>query len=111
MKTYSDCIPCFFINDATLDDALQVGLNKLATVKSSGSDAPATILSQGSCEMLSYFRAADPIISKGQGNYESLSDRPGNIFFLFKVKCPIIARDSGYEIDSPVLIYSTALKK
>jgi uncharacterized protein with ATP-grasp and redox domains len=98
------------INDATLDDALQVGLNKVATIISNGSDAPATILSQCSSEMLSYYRAADLIISKGQGNYESLSDRSENIFFLFKVKCPVIARDSGYDIDSPVLISSTALK-
>jgi len=98
------------INDATLDDALQVGLNKLATIISNGSDAPATILSQCSSEMLSYYQAADLIISKGQGNYESLSGRPENIFFLFKVKCPVIARDSGYDIDSPVLISSTTLK-
>jgi hypothetical protein len=94
------------INDATLEDALKVGLNKVATIISNGSDAPATILSQCSPEMLSYYHAADLIISKGQGNYESLSDRSENIFFLLKVKCPVIARDSGYDIDSPVLISS-----
>ena len=99
------------INDATLDDALRVGLNKFTTVISNGSDAPATILSQCSSEMLSYYRAADLIISKGQGNYESLSDIPGNIFFLFKVKCPVIARDSGYDLDSPVLMSSATLKR
>ena len=99
------------INDATLDDALQCGLNKVATIISNGSDAPATILSQCSLEMLSYYRAADLIIAKGQGNYESLSDRSENIFFLLKVKCPVIARDSGYDIDSPVLISSTFLKE
>ena len=142
MKTYLDCIPCFFrqalaaarastddkiiqikkskivfvvrekpiINDATLDDARQVGLNKMATIISNGSDAPATILSQCSPEMLSYYQAADLIISKGQGNYESLSGKPENIFFLFKVKCPVIARDSGYDIDSSVIISSTALE-
>jgi uncharacterized protein with ATP-grasp and redox domains len=94
------------INDATLDDALQVGLNKVATIISNGSNAPATILSQCSSEMLGYYQAADLIISKGQGNYESLSDRPGNIFFLFKVKCPVIARDSGYDLESLVLTSS-----
>jgi uncharacterized protein with ATP-grasp and redox domains len=94
------------INDATLDDALQVGLNQVATIISNGSDAPATILSQCSPEMMSYYHAADLIISKGQGNYESLSDRSENIFFLLKVKCPVIARDTGYDIDSPVLISS-----
>jgi uncharacterized protein with ATP-grasp and redox domains len=99
------------INDATLDDALQVGLNKVATIISNGSDAPATILSQCSPEMRSYYRAADLIISKGQGNYESLSDRSENIFFLFKVKCPVVARDSGYDLDSPVVVSSRTLKK
>ena len=98
------------INDATLDDAFQVGLNEVATIISNGSDAPATILSQCSSKMRDYYQAADLIISKGQGNYESLSDRSENIFFLFKVKCPVIARDSGYEIDRPVLISSTVLK-
>ena len=102
------------INDATLDDlddALKAGLNKVATIMSNGSGAPATILPQCSTKMIGYYQAADLIISKGQENYESLSDRSENIFFLFKVKCPVIARDSGYDIDSPVLISSTALKK
>jgi uncharacterized protein with ATP-grasp and redox domains len=98
------------INDATLDDTFQVGLNKVATIISNGSDAPATILSQCSPEMRSYYRAADLIISKGQGNYESLSDRSENIFFLFKVKCPVVARDSGYDLDSPVVASSRTLK-
>jgi len=98
------------INDATLDDALQVGLDKVATIVSSGSDAPATILSQCSPELMSCYHAADLIISKGQGNYESLSNRTESIFFLLKVKCPVIARDSGYDIDSPVLISSAVLK-
>ena len=34
------------INDATIDDAVRVGLDKVAKVISSASDAPATILSQ-----------------------------------------------------------------
>jgi len=91
------------INDATFDDAIEVGLNKVATIISSGSDAPATILSQCSPEMLSFYQSADVIISKGQGNYESLSGMPENIFFLFKVKCPVIARDSGFNVGSFVL--------
>ena len=98
------------INDATLDDALQVGLNEVATIVSSGSDAPATILSQCSANMRDYYQAADLIISKGQGNYESLSGRSENIFFMFKVKCPVIARDSGNDIDSPVMLSSMILK-
>ena len=91
------------INDVTFDDAIKVGLNKVATIISSGSDAPATILSQCSSKMLSLYHSADVIISKGQGNYESLSGMPENIFFLLKVKCPVIARDSGFDVGSFIL--------
>jgi hypothetical protein len=35
------------------------------------------------------------VISKGQGNYESLSSLEENIFFLLKAKCAIVARDLG----------------
>ena len=40
------------------------------------------------------------IIAKGQGNYETLSEIGGNrnIFFLFKTKCPVAARDIGCEV-------------
>jgi uncharacterized protein with ATP-grasp and redox domains len=94
------------INDATFDDAVKAGLDKIATIISSGSDAPATILSQCSSEMLNFYQSADIIISKGQGNYESLSGRSENIFFLFKVKCPVIARDSDFDIGSGILAHS-----
>ena len=92
------------INDATIDDAVRVGLDKVAKVISSASDAPATILSQCSPELKDVFDSADVIIAKGQGNYESLSNRSGNIFFFFKVKCPVIARDSGYDVGRLALI-------
>jgi uncharacterized protein with ATP-grasp and redox domains len=57
------------------------------------------------------YNSADVIIAKGHGNYESLCNRSENIFFLFKVKCPIIARDSGYDIDTLVLIGSRQLRE
>lgn len=92
------------INDVTMDDAVRVGLDKVAKVISSGSDAPATILSQCSREMNNLYNSADIIIAKGQGNYESLCNSPDNIFFFFKVKCSVIARDSGYAIGTLALI-------
>lgn len=98
------------INDATLEDARQAGLDRVTTLISSGCSAPAAILSQCSTKMIGYFQAADLIISKGQGNYESLSGRSENIFFLFKVKCPVIARDCRYDVDSPVVISSRTTK-
>jgi uncharacterized protein with ATP-grasp and redox domains len=92
------------INDATIEDAVRVGINKVVKVISSGSEAPATILSQCSSEMKDLYNSADVIIAKGQGNYESLCNRPENIFFFFKVKCPVIARDCGYDVGTLALI-------
>ena len=41
---------------------------------------------------------ANVVISKGQGNYEALSEVNANMFFLLNVKCPTIARDIGVRI-------------
>jgi uncharacterized protein with ATP-grasp and redox domains len=79
------------INDATLADARMVGIDKIVKVINNGSDAPGTILNDCSDELRRRFADADLIIAKGQGNFETLSNEPGNIFFLFKVKCPVIA--------------------
>ena len=42
------------------------------------------------------------IISKGQGNYELLSDEKLNIFFLLMMKCPIIAKEIGCNVGDVV---------
>ena len=83
------------INDATYEDAAEVGLTDLVEVIDNGSDAPGTLLHDCSPEFVARFRAADLIISKGQGNYESLSSDPADIFFLFKVKCPVLGEHAG----------------
>jgi uncharacterized protein with ATP-grasp and redox domains len=91
------------INDATLDDAIAVGMDKVARIVSSGSDAPATILSQCSSEMLKLYYSADVIVAKGQGNYESLDEEQGNIFFLLMAKCPLVAEPLGVSVGDAVL--------
>ncbi|MFH1410231.1 MAG: ARMT1-like domain-containing protein [Patescibacteria group bacterium] len=42
-------------------------------------------------------------MAKGQGNYETLSDVKKDIFFLLKVKCPVIAKHIGCEVGSLIL--------
>ena len=91
------------INDATMEDALAVGMDKVASVVSSGSDAPATILSQCSEQVRRLYRSADIIIAKGQGNYESLEGERGNVFFLLRAKCPLIADLLGVRVGDFVL--------
>jgi len=91
------------INDVITDDALAVGMDRVARVISNGSDAPATILLQCSAELQQLYHSADIIIAKGQGNYESLDGEPGNIFFLLRAKCPLVARSLGVSVGECVL--------
>jgi len=91
------------INDATMDDARLAGLLGLVEVIDNGSDAPGTILEDCSASFRERFNEADLVVSKGQGNYETLSEVEKSILFLLKVKCPVIARDIGCEIGSMVL--------
>jgi len=80
------------LNDATIKEAREVGIDKLVTVISNGFDAPSTILSRCSKEFLEIYHSADLIISKGQGNYEGLMyENDPRIFFLLMAKCDVIA--------------------
>lgn len=92
------------INDAVREDALQAGLDRAAEILSSGSPAPGTILPLCSEEFLRAYREADLIISKGQGNYEGLSEEARPVFFLLKAKCGVIAQDIGVPLGSLVLM-------
>ncbi len=91
------------INDAMVEDAVFAGINQMATVIDNGTDAPGTLLSECSETFLRHFNQADLIIAKGQGNYETLSDVPKDIFFILKIKCPVIARDLGGAVGDLIL--------
>lgn len=83
------------LNDALRADAEIAGITGLVPVIDNGSDAPGTVLEDCSEEFLNHFHDADLIISKGQGNYETLSAVQAPIFFLFVVKCPVVAAQIG----------------
>ncbi len=93
------------INDALEKDAIDCGIDNVAEIVSSGSDAPGTIPALCSDEFMERFRAADMVISKGQGNFEGLSDTKRTVFFLLMAKCPIIAADIGCRVMDIVLLH------
>jgi len=99
------------INDVTLTDAQVVGLDRIVEVIDNGSDAPGTILQDCSAEFRQRFAQADLIISKGQGNFETLSGEAGNLFFLFKVKCPVVANLVGQPVGMQMLAQPAATWK
>ena len=91
------------INDVTEEDAIASGINEVAEIISSGTTAPAVILRLCNNEFIERFNNSKMIISKGQGNYEGLSDVNQPVFFLLKAKCFVIANDLNVEENDIVL--------
>ncbi|MCK5523558.1 MAG: DUF89 family protein, partial [Thiomargarita sp.] len=92
------------INDALLKDAKDIGLCDIVKVIDNGAGFPGTVLNKCSKEFLDVFNNADLIISKGQGNYETLSNIDANICFLLKAKCPVVAEDLNAEIGDFIIL-------
>lgn len=79
------------INDATMEDAAQVGLTQMVRVISNGTDIAGTWLEELSAEAKEILDEADVIISKGQGNFETLRKCGKNIYYIFLCKCDLFA--------------------
>lgn len=94
------------INDVTIKEAVASGLDKISNIVSTGCSAPGTILDECSEEFIDIYYNSDIIISKGQGNYEALSEEKGNIFFLLKAKCPMISNKLNVNLNDYVFKYS-----
>lgn len=92
------------INDALMDDACAAGLPELVRVVSNGSDVPGTVLAECAADFQERFAQADVVISKGQGNFETLSSAPRDIWFLFKVKCSVIANLVALPLGTQALL-------
>ncbi|MCD6310784.1 MAG: DUF89 family protein [Candidatus Eremiobacteraeota bacterium] len=99
------------INDATMEDARAAGIFDLVKVISTGSDFVGTILETCSEDFIRRFNDADLVIAKGQANYETLSDVEADITFLLKVKCPVIASESGHEVGRMVIHNNFLIKR
>lgn len=80
------------LNDVTIKDAYDIGLDKHAKIISNGYHAPSTLIDKSSKEFVEIYNKADVIISKGQGNLEGLlPHKNDNIYFLLMAKCQLIA--------------------
>jgi damage-control phosphatase, subfamily I len=81
------------INDATLADAEESGLIEVCEVIGNGSDGVGTILEWTPPEFQKTFNDAQLVISKGQGNFETLTSTEKKIFFLFQAKCNVVSEE------------------
>lgn len=94
------------LNDATVEDAQAVGMNEVAPVISTGAGEIGLPLRACSAALRQELAAADLIISKGQGNFESLDDVPGPILFMLKAKCEVVAAALGVRLGEMGLLRS-----
>ncbi len=90
-------------NDATMADAVAVGLTRMVDVIDSGAAIPGTLVEHCSGEFREVYDRADLIISKGQGNFETLDQKDPKIFFLFKAKCPVVAACGNWDLGDVVV--------
>ncbi|MEJ2697147.1 MAG: ARMT1-like domain-containing protein [Candidatus Sulfobium sp.] len=91
------------LNDATRDDAIQTDLTSICDVIDNGSDAVGTILEWTSPEFQDEFHAAELVISKGQGNFETLAGTEKETYFLFQSKCDVVSGELGLSPGSMLL--------
>jgi len=94
------------INDVVMDDAVQVGLTAICPVIDNGGAFIGSPLNLIPKTFRNRLRQADMIVCKGQGNYETVDAFPGNVFFILKAKCRVIADHMGIEKGQVGLISS-----
>jgi len=83
------------LNDATVADAVQAGMDKVARMVTTGSNYLGAHPGKVSPEALEFLKQAGLVISKGQANFESLEHEDlakGRIFFLLKIKCECVGK-------------------
>lgn len=84
------------INDATLEDAQAVGLTELVPVITTGSNRIGAPWGHVSEQYRQHYRESELVISKGQGNFETLSEQHDkDVFYILRAKCDIIAHELG----------------
>ena len=94
--------------DLGIDDyaSFQQALEESRGILYLGDNAGETVFDRLLIEVMGreeVFEAADMIVSKGQGNFETLSDVDAPIFYLLKTKCSVIARHLGTKNGDMVL--------
>lgn len=92
------------LNDATMEDAREVGLQDVAEVMENGlQDIAGTQLDMLPQNVLNRIQGAKLVIAKGQGNFETLTGCGMNVYFLFLSKCAGYTEWFGFERFSGIL--------
>jgi len=112
IKEYYPALEIYFatrgkpvLNDITEEDAYLVGMDRLAIIINNGTSIPGTVLEYCSPDFQKIFAEADVIISKGQGNFESLYESGRkNLYYIFLCKCSLFMERLGAKQNDLILI-------
>ncbi|MBT4511343.1 MAG: DUF89 family protein [Chloroflexi bacterium] len=94
-------------NDVSLSDLQKFGLaGGLPRVITTGTDTPGVLMEMASDQFLNEFTAADFVLAKGMGYWETLSELPakGKVFHLLKAKCEPVANSLGVPLNSYIAL-------
>lgn len=106
------------INDVTIDDAVFCGLDRFAEIVSTGNRIPGIIMNRIDPKLKELMYSVDMVISKGQGNFETLYIQDGEgknllglkkLYYLFVIKCPPVANMIGGKVRNKALLKSDFL--
>jgi uncharacterized protein with ATP-grasp and redox domains len=96
------------MNDATLKDAFSTGLGEVVQIVENGvhEPLPGTFLKKVDSESRTLIERSDLVISKGGGNYDSLTEEKrlkGKVCFLFLAKCYPYCQIHRTTLNAPVI--------
>ncbi len=97
------------INDMTKTDAEYINIGEFTTIIESGMGMAGTVIKKTTDEFKNIYKNADLVISKGQGNFETLDTEKREILFIFKVKCKIVSDHSGIKQESNVFAFNSSI--
>lgn len=80
------------VNDALREDALMAGLDRFGKIIDNGSAISGTEFAYLGAEMEAALDAADVIVAKGQGNFETMLGCGKNVYYSFLCKCERFTR-------------------
>nr|WP_295622627.1 ARMT1-like domain-containing protein [uncultured Methanobrevibacter sp.] len=94
------------LNDACMEEALEAGLDEVATLITTGSDSVGVVESMINDEFKETLYNSPFVIAKGMGNFEGLTEmnfKGQDVFVLLCTKCPAISKELGIAEGSHVL--------
>ncbi len=100
------------LNDVTMKEAKYCGLDEIGDLIESGSIYPGTLLQKTNENFKEIFDNADIVLSKGQGNFETMNDnKTREIYFLFLIKCKIVVFEIKQKLGKNSNLFDIALIK